>query len=85
MELAAPIFADELLFSVLVTQPSAVLTVNSAATSLQKLQSMLSELRLDAENQDLQSSVDAVRAQFKQTSSQIGVLAPRKTPEKLAF
>ena len=46
---------------------------------------MLAELRLDAENQDLQSSVDAVRAQFKQTSSQIGVLAARKTPEKLAF
>ena len=56
-----------------------------AASSLQRLQALLAELKLDAENLELQSSVEAVKAQFKQTSAQLGLAAARKPAEKLTF
>lgn len=56
-----------------------------AASSLQRLQVLLAELKLDAENQELQSSVDAVRAQYKQTYAQIGLGPARKAADKLNF
>lgn len=59
--------------------------VSRAAASLQRLQALLAELKLDAENLELQSSVEAVKAQFKQTSAQLGLAAARKPAEKLTF
>ena len=67
-------------------EPGALLNITyRAVSSLQRLQSMLAELCLEAENQNLQASVDAVRAQHKQTAAQIGFAPQRKAPEKFSF
>ncbi len=56
-----------------------------AAASIVKLQNMISELSLTATNENLNQSLEEIRAQYKLTCAQIGIGTTKERKDKLAF